>query len=86
VRSKPTPSGLVLDLKLSPEASARLVSATADGVGRQLAVLINAQLVATAPIAAPLAPGTRRIAVALELPSPRAAEIAAAVTKKWPPQ
>ncbi len=93
VYAERTAEGLMLDVELSKEASARWESAIKSVGAMKMALLIKSRLVSVVPVASPPAGSSRvagpeaerrRITIDLDLPASFAAEVAASIAARWP--
>jgi len=80
-----TPTGLVLDIRLTREAASRLSGVARQHTGSHLAVVIDGRLVETAPIVGSFSGAPHeRVQIGVDLPEAAAQQIAAAVAARWP--
>ena len=89
VRISHSPDGLTLCTRMSADAGTRLMAATAQAIGRKLAVLIESRVATVTSIAGPI--GGSAVPLLIGVPLRRgsneelADRITARVTARWPP-
>jgi hypothetical protein len=83
VRVCKMPEGLLIDVRVSAEAGARLRAATGGAIGREAATLINSRVTNVARIMSAIG-GPVTLMMGADLPRSLADEVAAGIEAKWP--
>jgi preprotein translocase subunit SecD len=84
-RTSPAPDGIIVEIVLSESAAARLREATANNVGKRIAIFARGRF-AGAPVVATSIPKGTSATVGLTLPPAAADSLRALVAARWPPR